>query len=274
MKTSYILFASCLFLFSCKKEPTAIDVPWQISLDDSQAINYSVSDTLEKYNNIDADDVINKAQFLSFMANLKAMAKDSVHVKEYLREAFKIDSAGVCKNLLEPIHKYLLLERPDRNTSMSPILDYEMDYVIELFKKCNFQIPERKQVSEENARFLYWWSYIRVRDQWFRVPQREADWDVQTRIDEENQKIFDQIFTEKKFPKEKYFETGLQVLLLHSNNADWTYKWLKFYLDTNKVDSKTYMFVSHFNNRSFVSDDPRIREIVIAYEDSYKNSIQ
>ncbi|MCG2418248.1 hypothetical protein K8089_04370 [Aequorivita sp. F47161] len=273
MKTSYILFASCLFLFSCKKEPIAIDVPWQISLDDSQAINYSVSDTLEKYNN-DVDDVINKAQFLSFMANLKAMAKDSVHVKEYLREAFKIDSAGVCKNLLKPIHKYLLLERPDRNTSMSPILDYEMDYVIELFKKCNFQIPERKQVSEENARFLYWWSYIRVRDQWFRVPQREADWNVQTRIDEENQKIFDQIFTEKNFPQEKYFETGLQVLLLHANNADWTYKWLKFYLDTKNADSKTYMFVSHFNNRSFVSNDPRIREIVIAYEDLYKNSIQ
>ena len=274
MKTFFILLVSCLFLFSCIKVPITIDVPWQIALNDSQAVNNMVADTLEKYNNIDADDVVNKAQFLSFMANLKAMAKDSVYVKEYLQEAFNIDSAGVCENLLKPIHKYLLLERPDRKTTMSPILDYEMDYVIELFKKCNFQIPERKEVSDENARFLYWWSYIRVRDQWFRVPQREADWDVQTRIDEENQKLFDQIFTEKNFPEDEYFENSLQVLMLHSDNADWTYKWLKFYLDDKKADSKTYIFVKHFSNRSYVSEDPRISEVVLSYEDLYKNANQ
>lgn len=272
MKTLYILFACCFLLYSCKREPVIVDVPWQISLDDSQVVNYNIPDTLAKYNTIDVDDIINKAQFLSFMANLKAMAKDSVNVKENLREAFRIDSAGVCENLLKPIHKYLLLERPDRSTTMSPILDYEMDYVIELFKKCNSQIPERKEVSEENARLLYWCSYIIIRDQWFRVPQREADWDVQTRIDEENQKIFDQIFTEKNFPKEQNFKEILQVLLLHSNNADWTLKWLKTYLNVYEMDPQTFSFITHFNNRSYVADDSRIREIVIAYDDSYKNS--
>jgi len=271
MKTSYILLASCFFFFSCKKEPIIIDVPWQISLDASQAVNYSVSDTLAKYNTIGVDDVINKAQFLTFMSNLKAMAKDSVQIRENLREAFKIDSISVCENLLKPIHKYLLLERPDRNTTMSPILDYEMDYVIELFKKCNFQIPERKEVSEENARLLYWCSYIIIRDQWFRVPQREADWDVQTKIDEENQKIFEQIFTEKNFPKEQNFKEILQVLLLHSNNAEWTFKWLKTYLNLYEMDPQTFSFITHFNNRSYVANDSRIREIVIAYYDSYKN---
>lgn len=268
MKISFIVLVICFFFISCKKDPITVDVPWQISLGDFQSISYSVSDTLEKYNNIDADNVINKAQFLSFMANLKAMAKDSVYIKENLREAFIIDSTAVCENLLKPIHKYLLLEEPARSTTMSPILDYEMDYVIELFKKCNFQIPKRKQVDEENARFFYWLSYIRVRDQWFRVPQREADWDVQTRIDFENQKILDQIFTVENYPNHQYFKEILMVLLLHSDNADWTFKWLKTYLDVYEMDSQTFGFINHFNNRSYVSDDPRIRELVMVYKNS------
>lgn len=272
MKTFYILLASCLSLFSCKTEPIFIDVPWQIALDDSQAINYNLADTLEKYNNIDVDDVPNKAQFLSFKANLNAMAKDSVQVKESLQEAFKIDAAGVCENLLKPIHKYLLLERPDRNTTMAPVLDYEMDYVIELFKKCNLQIPERKGVEKMNARLFYWACYIRIRDQWYRVPEREADWDVQTRIDIENQKLFDKIFSESNYPNEDYFKWFLQVLLLHSNTADWTHKWLKVYLDEYENDKQTLPFLMHFNRRSYVADDLRIRKIVLDYEGSHKNS--
>lgn len=271
MKIFYIFLAiSCLFS-SCQKDPVRVDIPWLISLGDSEIVNYKVADTLKKYNGIDADNVINKAQFLSFKANLSAMAKDSTSVRKYLYKAFSIDSTGVYENLLAPIHSYLVQDRPDRKTKMSPILDYELDYVIDLFEKCNLQVPEGKKVEKENSRLFYWFCYIRLRDQWYRVPQREADWETQTKIDIENQKLFDQIFIGKNFPEENYFKWFLQVLLLHSDNADWTFKWLNVYLDTFENDQQTLSFISHFNNRSYVSHDPRIQELLKNYEDSDKN---
>lgn len=242
-----------------------------ISLDDSEAIKNNVEGTLIKYKKIDADRVINKAQFLSFMADLSAMAKDSTHVKEYLQEAIKLDSIGVYNNLLAPIHSYLVKARPDRKTMVSPILDYELDYIIELFERFGLKIPERKGVKEDKAKYFYWACYIRVRDQWYRVPQREANWEIQTKIDIENQMLFDHIFTNTEYPKEDYFKWFLQVLLLHSDTTDWTYKWLNVYLDVYENDKQTLPFLRHFNRRSYVADNLEIREVVLDYEDSHKN---
>lgn len=260
-----------LFFLSCKKEEVILNVPWFVSLNDIENLEYNSQDTLKKYEGFEENDVVNKAQFLSFKAQLYSMVNDSAQSKKYIKEAFLLDSVNLCKNLLVPMHNYLVKDQPHRKIIMPSILNHQLDYIIDLFSECNLDIPEEFGVKNENRRLFYWICYFRIRDQWYRVPQRAEDWEAQTQIDIENQKLFDQVFIKSNYPSESYFQEYLQLFLLHSDNATWTYEWLKVYLDVYKKSNLTLPFIYHFKNRSYVADSSKIQDLIYDYETSREN---
>lgn len=245
-----------------------VDVPWFISLEDGELDSFNISDSLKKYRDINPNNLINKAQFLSYRSNLNAFGKDSINSRKFIAQSFKTDSIAICKNLILPINNYLIEDRPDREKSIPPILDYNLDYIIDLIDLCDCRIPKRMDIRSENKRNFYWLKYIILRDQWYRVPERKENWQSQTRLDIENQKLLDRLFPKKKYPKDQFFKEVLQVLLLHSSEPEWTGNWLKTYLEIFKGDSQTLPFLSHFMQRSYVSDDLNIIKIVESYKKS------
>lgn len=253
-------------LLGCESNSVEVDVPWFLSMSDADLSSYNISDTLQKYDGYPIENVINKAQFLSFKTNLSAMAKDSVHAKKYLHMAVKEDSSAICKNLAEPLSHYLGERGPTRENSIPPILDYELDYLIDLFYSCGDQTIKKRNLSRENERLFYWMRYIRLRDDWYRSPNRKSDWDLQTKIDIENQKLFENLFLVNEYHKENFFKGILMLLVAHSNDVDWTSKWLEFYFDTYKNEPQTPVFIRQFRNRSPILDDPKISGILDNYQ--------
>src|SRR5690606_6464196 len=270
MKTLFFFLSVLLIPFSCKKkEKIIIDVPWLISLNDSEALTYNARDTLKKYNEVDEDIIINKSQFFSFKANLNSMINDSLATYKYLKMAVEIDSLKMCENVMIPIHNYFYQERPDREKSIPSILNYQLDYIIDLLKRCEIEIPESKGIKPKNRRYFYWLKYVMTRDQWYRVPQREENWEAQSKLDLENQIFIDELFVNTQYPQEEYFKQALQVLLLHSDNSKWTYKWLKRYFQIYENGNEHLPFIKHFEWRSSVVNDPKIQNLIMDYKNLY-----
>ncbi|HLW31730.1 MAG TPA: hypothetical protein VKX40_05685 [Aequorivita sp.] len=256
-------------LLGCESKKNEVDVPWFISLSDADLRTFSISDSIKKYEEIRIENVINKAQFLSYKANLSAMAKDSANTKRYLHLAVKEDSMAICKNVAEPLSLYLGKTGPNREISIPPLLDYELDYLIGLFFSCGSQDVKKRNLSRENARLFYSMRYIRIRDHWYRSPLREMDVDLQARIDKENRKLFQNLFLVKEYHQENYFKGALMLLVAHSDDAAWTEKWLRFYFDNYGNEPQTPDFIRHFRKRSSFVDNPKIEGILSAFENQH-----
>ncbi|MGB3342916.1 MAG: hypothetical protein WBA61_03310 [Aequorivita sp.] len=255
-----------LLLFGCEPKKIEVDVPWFISLSDADINSYNITDTLKKYDELVIENIINKAQFLSFKANLSAMAKDSANVKKYLQLAVKEDSMAICKNLAGPLSLYLGKSDPNRETSIPPLLDYELDYLVGLFYSCGSEDVKKRNLSRENAKLFYSMRYIRIRDHWYRSPLREMDEDLQAGIDKENRKFFQNLFLVKEYYQENYFKGVLMLLVAHSDDELWTKKWLTFYFENYGNEPQTPNFIRQFRRRSPLVNNPIIEDILSAYE--------
>ena len=254
-----------VLLFGCEPKKVEVDVPWFISLSDADLNTYSISDSINKYDELHIENVTNKAQLLSYKANLSAMAKDSVNAKKYLLLAVKEDSTAICQNLVEPLSRYLGDSGPNRENSIPGILDYELDYLINLFYSCGSQVVKKRNLSPENERLFYWMRYIRLRDNWYRNPMRETNLDLQRKIDSENRKLFENLFLVQEYHKENYFKGILMLLLAHSDDVDWTIKWLRFYFDNYGNEPHNSVFIREFKNGSPILNNPEIIEILENY---------
>lgn len=259
----FLKISTLLILFvGCEAKKMEVDVPWYISLNDDEQKTFNVPDSIKKYEEIGIENVVNRAQFLSFMANLNALAMDSLQAKKYLRQAVAEDSMAVCKYLAEPLSLYLGKSGPNRETAMPSVLNYELDYLIALFYSCQTPDIQKRNLSEEEARLFYTMRYIRIRDHWYRSPLREMDRELQAQIDKENRKLFQKLFQTEAFPQKNYFKGALMLLVAHSDDLAWTKKWLNFYLENYKNEPQTPDFIRQFNRRSPLAENSEIREIL------------
>jgi len=262
-----ILFCSFLLIFvACKAEKEVLDLPWYISESDADFPNYSVIDTLRKYDKIDIDRVENKANFLAFLSDLNYLNNNTQEGNELIEAAFEADSLELCYRYALPLSKYLFKQNPYRKTSIPGIFKHNFDQYISIYTKCAAHEKLKSPKSSEliNLEDRLWIEYIMVLDQWYRPHKREMNGEKQSEYDKYCRDKLDEIFENKPFPSVRDISIAVRVMIIHSVDCDWSYKWLKKYIAAYKDDKLLSKQLRHFltYENSACRNEPEIVELV------------
>lgn len=100
-------------------------------------------------------------------------------------------------------------------------------------ENCNINYPENnyeRTIPESELEAL-----IMSNDQSERL-RDTMDWDIQNRLDSINRNILDSLYEKHMSfkPFNKYEQDAFSLVLHHSNNCDWIYKWFVIWLDETK----------------------------------------
>jgi len=232
---------------------------------DTDFSNYSVIDTLQKYDEIDIEQAQNKANILAFLSDLNYLSGNIEEGNKLIEAAFEADSLALCEEYAVPLSKYLLRESPYRKTSVPGIFKGNFDQYISVYTKCiNHEGLKRSEPSELISLSDYLWlNYIRILDQWYRIAnKREMDGERQREYDKYCQDKLDEIFEGKAYPGTRDLRGILNVMILHSEDCDWSYKWLKKYIEAYKDDKFLSRHLNHFLYRSTCRDNQKTIDLI------------
>ncbi len=237
-----------------------LDVPYFVKLrvDKDGTAPYAYQDSLAIYQAIKTKHISNPSPYFSYLANLQCatMSVDSTAIRSLVERSIQADSITFCKELIRPAYDYLLEGRPHRRYAIPYILDFDFDYFFELKKACitccTSSMPE--ETLQEEYVDLYM-GYIKIRDQWHRIPSRQSNRAKMLQLDAENRQLLDKLFKQRPLPSKTALRSLLFTFILHSEDCDWTERWLKKYM-ANYRGYKNYKDnLQHFLWRSSCTND-------------------
>ena len=263
-----IVFISC----SSKNKTVRDDFPYLLSFTDNKFKNYNFNDTLVKYiaYNDKNCDIVNKTSYYSFMSNLYSFKEDSVAAYRSIMKAIDIDKEEVCKNFIHPMCNYLNQERPGRRKSIPPFLNTNFSTFLNMLKKCDS--PECLMNITDigvNPDLYLRLKYISLLDQWYRIPERKMDAEVQNYFDAFCRRELNQI-NESFSLNNNVLEVQsiIYVILLHSDDCEWSKTWLHRYYEIFKDSKFIDEHLRHFVRRSDCIDSIGILEMANNYIDN------
>ncbi len=266
IRTLTYLMLLFLIFASCKTEKKVINVPWYVSVNDTDFANYSFADTLKKYQKIDIERVQNKANFLAFLSDLNYLNDNVEEGDKLIEAAFEADSIELCKRYTLRLSKYLFKANPYRKTSIPGIFKKNFDQYAAVYIKCADHTELKGFEPSDLIRLedRLWLAYLSVLDQWYRVHKREMNGEKQREYDRYCRSKLDEIFGDKTYPKVRKIKSNLSTLIIHSEDCDWSYKWLKKYIETYKDDKLLSKYLRHLLKYEGCpcGKDPKIIEIV------------
>ncbi len=255
------IFIILISLWSCNSESKELDIPWHVQekINKEREFNYNFKDSLNKYESYNENKIKNLGNFYSYMSNLKFANNRTLEEAILLLEkSTKVDMVGFCDNLIYESYDYLKPNgRPSRRYTMPFILDLDIEYFIRKLKECN-QVNGIILSPQEELELRM--SYIMLKDQWFRIPDRKANPEMQSQFDEENRNDLNKLFEDFDYTTAtKELRENIYILLLHSTDCLWTKKWLNIYMNHFKNYDKYENHLKHFLWRSSC-DDQEIKE--------------
>jgi hypothetical protein len=139
------------------------------------------------------------------------------------------------------------------------ILDYDLEYFLEKTEECKkcptYQINESIDTLNY-SHLLLSVSYIFLKDQWYRIPQRKFNTDQQVQFDQKNRASLDQLYKNNQLPKnDDEIRTDIWILILHSEVCEW------IYMETYRGYKRYTSNLNHFLLRSSCSNE-YYREII------------
>ncbi len=255
----FLIFPACQ-----AQENEILKVPWfvQQRVYNEGLDAYAYQDSLRRYGDLSIEEVINESNYYSYLANLiyAASPERKNEIKQLLEAAFNADSIGFCANHIEKVYNYLKpINRPHRRYSMPFIVDFNLNYFLELRQRCEVCCSGNdsyEEIKELNYKDLFLSiAYISLRDQWHRIPQRKPEPEKQIEFDSLNRVLLDTLITKYELPKgDKKIRSTIFVSLLHSTDCDWTDKWIKIYMDYYRGYEKYESHLKHFLWRSDCTD--------------------
>lgn len=266
MKNGFpLLVLLCLLMYSCQsQEKISLEIPWYVKqrVKDDGVYHYNFQDSLKKYSAIHPKQVINKGNYFSYLANLhyESNTRDSIKTRQFLEKAYQEDTSGFCIHLIQPSYQYLKPNgRPHRRYTMPFILDYDLEYFLEKAEACkncpDYQVEEAIDTLEY-SRLLLYSSYISIRDQWYRIPSRTANPDKQTEFDQVNRALMNRLYENNPLPgDDQEIRANIWTLILHSDDCEWTKKWLGIYMATYKGHKRYAEHLNHFLWRSSCNNE-------------------
>jgi len=261
-----LFYSTLLFiLIACDPSKEVVNVPWYISERDADFSNYSAVDTLKKYDKISLNKVQNKANFLVFLSDLNYLNGKSQKGNQLIEAAFEADSVTLCNKYAVPLSRYLFRDSPYRKTSVPGVFSGNFDQYVSTYTKC-MDNEELKRPEAPDQTFLkehLWVRYLRILDQWYRIPnKREFDLDKQLKNDKYCQDKLDEIFQNKEYPSIKDIRSTLRTLILHSENCEWSHRWLKKYIAAFKDDKFLSKHLDHFLYRSSCREEQQTIDLI------------
>lgn len=254
-----------IFIFlitSCRsQEARELSVPWYISerIQTGDIENYNFADSLSKYKVYGDFKLSNRAKYISYITDLefKINKKPKTELIKQIDFSYNNDKQKFCDNLISPALKYIKpINRPDRRYSKPYIIDLDMDYFIKKCIDCNLLSDSTDTNQEIGNLKLY---NIKLKDQWYRNPQRKANPILQAQYDDENREELDKLHDAKLVKLErKEIRSSIYILLLHSTDCNWTRKWLKIYFEHCNNYSRYIDNLKHFLWRSSCKDETTI----------------
>ena len=239
------------FLWACHSQEIKLDVPWYVKqrIKDDGTVDYQYQDSLSKYKKIDPEKTEEKGQIYSYMSNLyyETKTKGKNEILHLVEQSFLTEPNKFCTHLIQPALKYLSPDaRPYKRFNMPYIIDLDLDYFLDKCNQCGFL--DKNESREETKLHM---SYIMLKDQWFRVPMRTANPEVQAQYDAQNRAALDKLNKSKLIDySQDDIRSDIFVLLLHSTDCDWTKKWLDIYIEKYTWYAKYKDNLNHFLWRS------------------------
>lgn len=254
-----------LLITSCQnQEVTKLDVPWYINerIKTGYIENYNFIDSLSKYKGFRDFKLVNKAKYNSYITDLefKTNSKTKSELLKQIDYSYNEDRELFCDKLIVPALKYVTpSNRPDRRYSKPYVIDLDFDYFIKKCKDCKLlsdSLPLKMQIGKLKL------SNIMLKDQWYRIPNRIMNQELQTQYDIENRHELDKMYYDNLLQlDDKKIRSNIYILLLHSDDCEWTTKWLKIYFEHCSSYEKYTDNLQHFLWRSSCKDEETIKMV-------------
>lgn len=259
MKSYYIL--SLFFLYGCihnTPKPVNMDeIPWYISMPDSVIMHYNVRDSLDRFFRY-FNKKTSPHNVICYLADLEYSNGNIEKARQLLEKSLDEDLDKTVENYLMPIYDYLFIKRPQRLNSIPPIVMKDFTHFAIL---CQKYLSEKRSPVDYHLILL---GKIRVLDQWFRVPQREMNPDIQIKYDSICQSILDSEFYTIDLSTLNKSRDMFYVVILHAMDCKWTERWIMKYAEDFKNDKFIIEHLNHFLYRSDCRDIPSINIAVKA----------
>ena len=252
---TYLKLIILLFILSSCSEVVHKDsnIPWYINerIKDGTIRNYSYADSLTKYQALNNSEITDLNKYKSYLIDLevKIGGKSSEELKNEFELLFRNDKNTICEKLIKPGLKYISpSSRPDRRYSRPYITAIDMDYFIDKCIECDLIEDSLRTPYEIGKLHL---SNIGLKDQWFRMPSRKMIREIQETYDVQNMEKVDELFeTNALNLADEYVSHEIYILLLHSEDCNWTKKWIKIFIENCRNQSRYKRQLNHFLRRS------------------------
>ncbi len=134
IKVLFVFFFGCsLANLSCKNEEVVTrTIPWYISLSDSALVKLKVDSTNNELSKLRNANKVDDSNLLCYLSDINYIKGNFNISRDLFNKSFKADSLVVVENYLLPIYKYLIKERPQRLTSIPPIIHHDFDHFVSL----------------------------------------------------------------------------------------------------------------------------------------------
>ena len=268
----YFKLFSLFFILSSCSEVVHKDssIPWYINerIKDGTIRNYSYADSLTKYQALNNSEIADLNKYKSYLIDLEVKIgdKSNEELKNEFEVLFRNDKDTICEKLIKPGLKYISPSgRPDRRYSRPYITAIDMDYFIDKCIECDLIEDSLRTPYEIGKLHL---SNIGLKDQWFRMPSRKMIREIQETYDVQNMERVDELFeTNALNLADEYVSHEIYILLLHSEDCNWTKKWIKIFIDNCSSQSKYKRQLGHFLNRSVCEQ----KDLIQMVENELKN---
>jgi len=268
VKMKMFRYIILVFLISsCQnQEVKKLDVPWYISerIKTGDIENYNFMDSLSKYKIYQDFKLSNKAKYNSYITDLefKTKNKSKSELIKQIDYSYNENKEMFCNKLIAPSLEYVKpIQRPDRRYSKPYVIDLDFDYFIKRCMDCKLlsdSIALNMQIGKLKL------SNIMLKDQWYRIPNRIMNQELQTQYDNENRKELDKIYTDNFLKlNDKEIRSNIYILLLHSDDCEWTRKWLRIYFKHCSNYEKYIDNLNHFLWRSSCKDEETVKMVKV-----------
>lgn len=264
-----LIFAT---IISCKVKKYDVNVPWLIQVEFDGDIPYrsTIQDSIKKYETLKVKNVNNRSNYYAFLANLIFLDNPtSKKIPELITWSFEADSVQFCQNIIKPCYSYLIKDNPKRNYEPPFLIEHDFSLLLGYLDRCqsccvdSASFEKLKKVQNKNYYLSLQW--LSLNDQKYRIPGRETKRYLQVEIDSLNQLALDSLLLKYGEPNEEVFRSTIYVSILHSEDCEWTKKWLKIYMD-NYHDTRFFdKHMNHFLYRSTCSNE-YFRNLIENYE--------
>ena len=253
--------------------------------DDSYFSYQSNQDTAEIQNQVKCLEThLNKAVFINEkvwlanrIASMSAAINDSINAKKYALYCFKYDKTKFCSdyarlkvnNMYDTIGMSELHYLDQKAYSeLSDIKNYCIEKSLKSALYKRKKKKEKEELQKTNSKYnVAYYNALQLIGEKDQLERHKAtgDREVQNRLDEENRKSLDSLYSLYGMPKEElvssYGFMNAFMVLHHSTDCDWNKKWTKRFLkEKSDVEYSFEKIFSYYFYRNFSEPDGQCKE--------------